>query len=118
MNWKIPPVNVFFVPWPYNAGDELFKLVAHRTEPGAPVQYCHLVNKETGETASFPIADYYGPYPADQLPDLFAQLATDNIKVTGAHLSALLKKKLPEFATAKQIMFYKLYKPATNDSKK
>lgn len=110
MNWKKPIQNIFFVPFPDN-GQSRAELIRHRITPGAEPLKLTFTDPYTKEDYTAEIIDYFGPYPADKLPDTFSIAATDKPIITGTLLIDLLRRRQPkEFKTVKDIFFYQLNK--------
>lgn len=95
MNWKTPPIDVFFVPVPL-IDQQLTKLAG---------QIFILNGNEP-----FRVIDYLGAYPFEKIPNWIARAATGKAEITGQQLAALLKKKIPEFRNAEKVLFLQLFK--------
>ena len=108
MNWKIPPQKVFFVPVPYT-GQNLMELVEYKFREDKQPKEIDINDPEKGKTRCR-ILDYLGAYEFYKIPDFISRLVTDKPEMTGEILTALLRKKRPEFGYAKKILFYQITK--------
>lgn len=106
MKWKIPDNKIFTVPVPYN-GQNLMELIEYRIYNDKQPKEIELDDPEKGKTRC-QILDYLGAYEMDKIPDFISRLVTDKPEMTGKILTALLRKKRPEFGYAKKILFYQL----------
>lgn len=117
MNWKKPQQQIFFVPFPDN-GQNRTDLIEYKITPGAAPVVITFTDPYTKETYTAEVLDYFGPYPADKLPDTFSQAATDKKIVTGKILIDQLRRRQPDqFKTAKNIFFYQLCQIQPNEQK-
>ena len=107
MNWKKPNKKIFWVPVPY-LGQNLYNLTKWKRKPDEPKQTIQLTNPDNNETELFEILDYLGYYKIENIPDYLARDCTDNVNITGRILAAKLVKKMPEFKTVQEILFYQL----------
>jgi hypothetical protein len=117
MNWKKPQQQIFFLPVP-DKGQNRTELIEHKITPGAAPMVITLTDPYQKTNYQAEVLDYFGPYPADKLPDTFSQAATDKKIITGAILIEQLRRRQPaEFKTAKNIFFYLMCQILPNDQK-
>jgi len=106
MIWKIQPCPVFWIPMPYT-NQHLMELTEwQRSETANPVTI-PLTDPDTGEDYQVEILDYLGPYPMSAIPGFLARDCVGR-DMTGKLFELLLRKKKPEFAAAKTILFYQV----------
>nr|WP_319570228.1 hypothetical protein [uncultured Draconibacterium sp.] len=119
--WKVPPREVFLMPFPCMADTPLEPLVYYKYNPDKyekeKIEIIHpkLYRKDgKAKGTVFEILGWFSKYPVDKIEDIMARVVYPKKEMDGKMLVEILREKQTEFKNCTHVVFLEVAR-ITND---